>query len=167
MTTIILVALGIILAAVAVLAVIFWGGSGFNEGKTKAEAGRLVAESVQMEHAVDMFQRVEGHDPGTLAEAGAGCSGDTTSGSAAAANNALVCKKYLTNVPPGASTNSGSVLASWNVDYPNHMIYSDLGTDDNATKICVMARKQLHLSNPETIPQCTPTLGENEPCCTK
>lgn len=154
MTTIILVSIGILLALVATLAVIFWGGSGFQDGKTKAEAGRLVSESVQMEHAVDMFERVEGYEPGN------GQSGTP-------ASQDLLTKKYMTNIPPGAVTNSAGDPSSWTVDYDNKMIYSDLGTDANATKICVMARRQLQRPNPEQIPACTPTLGENEPCCTK
>lgn len=83
MTSIILVLIGVLLAAFAALSVVFYGGDAFNAGNTKAAAATLVNMGENVRHAADLYRMMEGGD--------------------AADVGALVDKGYLKQVPaPGA-----------------------------------------------------------------
>lgn len=83
MISIILVIIGILLAALAALFVVFYGGDAFNAGNAKAAAATIVNMGQNVRHAADLYRMMEGAD----AE-------DVTS---------LIAKGYLAQAPqPGA-----------------------------------------------------------------
>lgn len=136
MTTTILVSIGILIAAAAAMMTIFYGGDAFFSGRINSEASRLVVEGSQLERAVDAFVIQEGRRPGD---------GVTP----ALMEQELIVKKYL-RIPP-AGTNK-----SWVIDYNNEMIHVDLGPveSDEARRVCLAARRQLKLPNPNYIYRC-------------
>ena len=156
MTTILLVILGVLLAAASVLFVVYYGGDAFGSGKIEAEAGRLVSESAQMEAALELFYRQEGHYP--------------TSDDPVAE---LMAAGYLSHEPLGTRT---SIRDRWKIDYDAGMIRALLGSvgEEESENICLKARQQLDL--PETgtatgIYRCDGSdspggiLPGREPCC--
>ena len=156
MTTILLVILGVLLAAASVLFVVYYGGDAFGGGKTEAEAGRLVSEGAQMEAALELFYRQEGHYP--------------TSDDPVAE---LMTAGYLSHEPLGTRT---SMPDRWKIDYDAGMIRAQLGlTDEEETMdICLKARQQLELPDTGTelgVYKCDGTdspggvLPGREPCC--
>lgn len=156
MTTIILVILGVLLAAAAVLFVIYYGGDAFGNGHIEAEAGRLVGEGAQMEAALELFYRQEGHYPTSddpIAE--------------------LIAAGYLDFQPLGTRTTEAD---RWAINYDAGMIMARLGTtgSEESANICLKARQQLDLPAANTatgIYRCDGTdspggkLGGREPCC--
>ena len=156
MTTILLVILGVLLAAAAVLFVVYYGGDAFGNGRIEAEAGRLVGEGAQMEAALELYYRQEGHYPRSsdpVAE--------------------LIAAGYLTHAPLGTRTQEKD---RWAIDYDAQMIRALLGTTDNedTMSICLKARQQLDLPAANTstgVYRCDGTdspngrLGGREPCC--
>lgn len=152
MTTVILVSIGILLAAVAALSMFFWGGSAYNTSHDKADAARLVGDSVQIEAAMQAYRAQEGKMPGS----GTGASDPT-------ALQELISKKYLTSVPPGLKQGSSQ---DWKIDWNYGIARSTIGdaTDATAMDICQQARQQLHL--PGTPLRCDDsTISNKEPCC--
>ena len=152
MTTTILVTIGILIAAAAALMTVFYGGDAFNNGKTNAEAARLVVEGAQMERAVGAFVAQEGRRPGD---------GVTP----ALIEEELIRKRYLREVPLGARQ-------PWVIDYDNRMIHADLGAVENkqAKDVCLAARRQLDLPEPNKVFRCDGSdyggaLPSREPCC--
>ena len=156
MTTILLVILGVLLAAASVLFVIYYGGDAFGGGKIEAEAGRLVSEGAQMEAALELFYRQEGHYP--------------TSDDPVAE---LMTAGYLSHEPLGTRT---SMPDRWKIDYDAGMIRAQLGlTDEEETMdICLKARQQLELPDTGTelgVYKCDGSdspgglLPGREPCC--
>lgn len=156
MTTILLVILGVLLAAAAVLFVVYYGGDAFGNGKIEAEAGRLVSEGAQMEAALELFYRQEGHYP--------------TSEDPVAE---LMAAGYLSHEPLGTRT---ATVDRWRIDYDAGMIRALLGPSDSeeSSSICLKARQQLELPVANTatgIYRCDGTdspggrLSGREPCC--
>lgn len=156
MTTIILVILGVLLAAAAVLFVIYYGGDAFGNGHIEAEAGRLVGEGAQMEAALELYYRQEGHYP--------------TSDDPVAE---LIAAGYLDYQPLGTRTTEAD---RWSINYDAGMILARLGTTESeeSSSICLKARQQLNLpvANTSTgIYRCDGTdspggkLAGREPCC--
>ena len=156
MTTIILVILGVLLAAAAVLFVIYYGGDAFGNGHIEAEAGRLVGEGAQMEAALELYYRQEGHYP--------------TSDDPVAE---LIAAGYLDYQPLGTRTTEAD---RWAINYDAGMILARLGTTDHeeSTSICLKARQQLDLPAANTstgIYRCDGSdspggrLAGREPCC--
>lgn len=179
MTTIILVSVGVLLAAVAALMMFFYGGEAFNGGDVKAEAARLVGEGVQIQAAFQAFRAQEDRTPGT----GVGVD--------ARAIKDLLCKEYLDQVPKGLNNDNVSYTEAecanpsvvkegsspWKVDYTRGIARSVVGNayaDDGVTKsrayeICQAARREMKLitaANPEPM-SCDPNSGISnaEPCC--
>ena len=156
MTTILLVIMGVLLAAAAVLFVVYYGGDAFGSGKTEAEAGRLVSEGAQMEAALELFYRQEGHYP--------------TSDDPVAE---MMTAGYLSHEPLGTRTSEPD---RWAIDYNAGMIKAKLGlTDEEETmNICLKARQQLELPDTGTelgVYKCDGSdspggiLPGREPCC--
>ena len=156
MTTILLVIMGVLLAAAAVLFIVYYGGDAFGNGRVEAEAGRLVGEGAQMEAALELFYRQEGHYP--------------TSDDPVAE---LIAAGYLTHAPLGTRTQEKD---RWAVDYAAGMIRAKLGdtASEDSLAICTKAREQLDLPSTGTstgIYRCDGTdspggrLGGREPCC--
>ena len=156
MTTIILVILGVLLAAAAVLFVIYYGGDAFGNGHIEAEAGRLVGEGAQMEAALELYYRQEGHYP--------------TSDDPVAE---LIAAGYLDYQPLGTRTTEAD---RWAINYDAGMILARLGTTghEESTSICLKARQQLDLPAANTstgIYRCDGSdspggrLAGREPCC--
>jgi len=156
MTTIILVILGVLLAAAAVLFVVYYGGDAFGNGHIEAEAGRLVGEGAQMEAALELYYRQEGHYP----------RGDDPVAE-------LISAGYLDMNPMGTRTTDPD---KWSINYDAGMILARLGTTDHeeTTNICLKARQQLDLPKANTstgIYRCDGTdspggrLSGREPCC--
>lgn len=174
MTTIILVAIGVVIAAAAALMMIYYGGNAFGVNEVRAEAGRLVNEGAQVQYATDLFYRERGEMPGA-----------TTNG--ATGMQELIDEKYLTHNPQGAVNPDGSV-EKWKLEYgTDGMIYSKLGTisSQRSLDVCREARRQLKYEDvvptgqpyagqiaiykcdgsdyPRSHP--TGTLPDREPCC--
>jgi len=156
MTTIILVILGVVLAAAAALFIVYYGGDAFGNGRIEAEAGRLVSESSQVEAALELYYRQEGHYP----------RGDDPV-------EELIAAGYLTHAPLGTRT---TLPDRWKIDYDAEMIRALLGTtdDDEAVNICLTARQQLDLPEANTasgVYRCDGSdspngrLAGREPCC--
>jgi len=147
MTTIILVAIGILIAAAAALMMIFFGGDAFGNNAKRADAARLVSEGAQIQYATDMYYRQEGEMPG-LGSNGAQAIQD------------LLAKKYLTNVPRGFVSSDGTVN-DWKMDYgTDGMIYSHVGlsSDAGALDLCREARHQLKYT--DVVPDGQPNAGK-------
>ena len=156
MTAIILVILGVLLAAASVLFVIYYGGDAFGNGHIEAEAGRLVGESAQMEAALELYYRQEGAYP--------------TSDDPVAE---LIASGYLDYQPLGTRTTETD---RWAIDYDVGMIRAKLGTTDHdeTMDICLKARQQLDLPEASTstgVYRCDGSdspggrLAGREPCC--
>jgi len=181
MTTIILVAIGILIAAAAAYFVIFYGGEAFNGGEVKAEAARLVSEGQQISYATDMFYRQEDRLPGQTADGK--LDGDL-------AIKELRDKDYIPTAPAGARlTNSDT----WKMEYgKDGMIYTKIGqvVGDSAPtaekrayeasmNVCRQARKQLAFMDYEKVYKCDGTdysdaswhtrgtIPDREPCCVR
>ncbi|MFZ3481743.1 hypothetical protein [Sphingomonas sp. 3-13AW] len=165
MTTVILLIIGILIAAVAALMMYFWGGDAYNESHVKAEAARLVTEGGQLESAVSLYQIQEGELPGD----GVGLDDK--------AMQDLISKKYLTHRPAGARDKDGTPRV-WTVDYDMGIIRTTVGPaeDGQSVGVCLQARKQLRLaaaSTPSGVYQCDGSdypgnpggLPGREPCC--
>lgn len=177
MTTIILVAIGIVLAGLAAFFVIFYGGDAFGEGATKSEAARLVGEGQQISYATDLFYRQEDRMPGQKSDG-------TLDG--ALAIQELRDRDYLPIAPVGSKLTN---VDGWKMEYgTDGMIYSKLGasTTEAALNVCRQARKQLEYKDPALdfdadgkirVFKCdgsdynrahpAGTLPDREPCCIK
>lgn len=175
MTTIILVSIGVLIAAVAALFVIFYGGDAFNETDSKAEAARLVGEGVQIQAAYQAFRAQEDRMPGK-----------TDTGVDSFAVKDLMCKKYLDRMPKGLNAKNSVSYSDeecadedlvkadgtpWKIDYRYGIARSIVGiakdedgNDTKATEICRAARKQMNLEgNPK---RCDAgDISNLEPCC--
>ena len=62
MTSIILVLVGILLATLAALFVVFYGGQAFNSGNTRAAATSLVNMGQNVRHAAELHRLTEGEE---------------------------------------------------------------------------------------------------------
>lgn len=155
MTTVILTIIGILLASAATLMVVFYGGSAFTSSASQAEAARLVVEGDQIAKAIDSYTMQEGRLPG-----------DNAGLSSNAVASDLMSKKFLSSMPKGHDN-------PWIIDYPNQMIRVDVGSvnDPGAKAVCVAARKQLKMPNPDTVYKCDGSdspagqFNAKEPCC--
>lgn len=187
MTTIILVSIGVLIAAVAALFVIFYGGDAFTTGEKRAEAARLVSEGQQISNATTLFYHQVGRLPGEET--------DGTLNSSKALKE-LLDNDYLDKVPQGSRLTN---KADWLMEYgTDGMIYSKLGvmvdmSDPNVSKdaktaataaldVCREARKQLQYTDTDAdgklmvykcdgsnYPRSHPegTLPDREPCCVR
>lgn len=151
MTNIILVIIGILLAGVAALMMIFYGGDAFGESNAEAEAATLITQSSQINAAFDLYRAQTDSYPGD--ENGEG------------AMEELVENDYLSVVPHPPSGNN-TYDRGWKVDYQRGIARSTLGdTDDRAaSSVCAKAREQMGFTgNPK---QCDdPSLTRLDPCC--
>src|SRR5579875_1601388 len=107
MTTIVLVTIGVLLAAASALMTVWYGGSAFGRGRDQADAARLLAEGAQIEKATDLYRSSTGRSPD-------------------AANPSdpfqpLLDKRFMVKQPLGD-------IGHWVIDYPDHMIRADLGS---------------------------------------
>lgn len=138
MTTIILVAIGVLVAAAAALMIVFYGGAAFGAGETRAQAARLVGEGAQLSHAADLYYRQEERLPGEgAADPGAAAIVDLKEG------------QYIPVMPAGFVDASGA-RQDWRFDYSGAgMIYARLGTstDESALSVCREARRQLGMTD--------------------
>jgi hypothetical protein len=168
MTTIILVAIGVLIAAAAAIMILFYGGDAFGENEIRAEAGRLVSEGQQISYATRLFYQQEERLPGLQPNG-------TLDG--AAGLQELVAKKYIPQLPPGSKLTQED---GWKLEYgTDGMIYSSLGAfDDEASlNVCREARRQLNYNDSQTVYKCdgsdypyshpAGTLPDREPCCIK
>ena len=63
MTSIVLVTLGVLLAAVAALMVVYYGGDAYNSANARAAANTLVNAGENVRHAVERYRMQEGGEP--------------------------------------------------------------------------------------------------------
>lgn len=157
MTTIILVILGVLIAAAAVLFMLYYGGDGYTNAYVEAEAARLVGEGQQISSALELHYRQEGFFPrGTdpIEE--------------------LIGSKYLTHRPLGKR--DAEEADKWAINYDAGMVRLKLGKtdDDQSMKVCLKARQQLDLPEANTASgayRCDGSdspggkLSGREPCC--
>jgi hypothetical protein len=177
MTTIILVIIGVLIAAASALFMVFYGGSALDGGRQKAEAARLVSEGVQIQAAVQAFRVQEQRMPG-----------NDGSGIDAIALWDLACpnsdgQKYLTQIPKGTAAtpptfNCGSrplptdtIESPWKIDYRYGIARSVIGQakDANGNEleaygICRAARKSAGLTG-DPVRCADPGISNAEPCC--
>lgn len=178
MTTIILVIVGVLIAAASALFMIYYGGEIFGEGATRAEAARLVSEGQQISYATSLYYRQEGKMPGLMPDG-------QLNGAQALID--LQQKDYIESLPAGSKLVDAD---DWNMEYgTDGMIYTRVGpyaplgpgdapeTTDAALNVCKQARKQLGYSNFENVYRCDGTdyfdsswhtrgtLPDREPCC--
>lgn len=154
MTNLILVTLGVMLAAGTALMVTFYGGTAFTETRKSGEASRIIVESAQIASAFDAYVKRERRLPG-----GGGSSDD--------AIDDLIANDYLDEIPEGARA------SGWSIDYNAGMIYSILGeaSNDENVEICRLARAQIRLPEPDKVYKCDGSdypggkLPQREPCC--
>lgn len=179
MTTIILVSIGVLIAAAAALFVIFYGGNAFDESATKAEASRLVSEGAQIEHATTLYYQQEGRLPGMRN----GVLDDTQALFDLQGKGTPDDKSddYLSTVPGGPKL---TTTAEWTMQYGDDgMIYSRLGlqSDKAAMDVCRQARRQMGFKDqkdgdiavykcngsdyPDAKWKGAGTLPPDEPCC--
>lgn len=158
MTKIILVVIGVLLAAVAALMTIFYGGDVYTKYSVEAEAARLVNESAQIENAVEIFYVEKGRLPGQ---------GEQDQN--VDPIQSLIDSKYLSEAPKG----NDDLTGDWSIDYTEGHIHSTIGTIDSpaAMDVCHAARRQLNFPNPENVLQCDGSdspggkLNGLDPCC--
>lgn len=179
MTTIILVAIGILIAAAAAYFVIFYGGDAYNGGEVKAEAARLVSEGQQISYATDLFYRQEDRMPGQKSDG-------TLDGTLAVQE--LKDKNYIPISPAGSKLTN---VDNWKMEYgKDGMIYTKIGqvagadasrdekrAYDASIAVCRQARKQLAFKDYDQVYKCDGsdysdaawhgrgTLPDREPCC--
>ena len=171
MTTIILVSIGVLIAAAAALFMVFYGGDAFNGSDAKAQATRLVGEGVQIQAAYQAYRAQEDKLPGN------------GTGVDVRALKDLVCQNYLTHVPRGvgeaqppafdcdSSAVPSSTESPWKIDYYYGIARSVVGpvknadgSDGSALAICRAARRSQGLSGEPK--RCdAPGIDNNEPCC--
>lgn len=150
MTTIILTIIGILLAALAVMGVMYWGGSSFTGSDSKAAATTLVSHTVQIETAMRGYRLQYGKYPGD--ELGNG------------ALQELVDKDYLDRIPTSPVKTSYST--DWKMDYQRGIVRSTIGdaSDDKAEEVCGVLRTRMGFSGSPK--QCDdPSLDNKDPCC--
>ena len=179
MTTIILVAIGVLIAAAAALFVIFYGGDAFSDSAVRAEASRLVSEGSQIEHATTLYYQQEGKLPGLRD----GKLDDQMAlydlqGKATPNDKS---DDYLSSVPMGTKL---TTTADWTMKYGDDgMIYSRLGleSDKGAMDVCRQARRSMGFpagadgsmavykcngaDYPDAKWKAAQTLPPDEPCC--
>lgn len=174
MTTIILVVIGVLIAALSVFFVVFYGGSAFNSSDDKADAARLVGEGVQIQAAFQAYRAQEDKTPGS------------GTGVDEKALKDLLCSKYLTHMPTGisggdqpyyteaecASPTVKSSSSAWKIDYNYGIARSVVGDAKNADGsnskaygICQAARKQLKFSGEPKRCDDPNGIDNKEPCC--
>jgi len=158
MTKIVLVIIGIMLAAAAAIMTVFFGGDAYQASFLRAEAARLVNEGAQLTYATDFYMRQEGKLPG------AGIDNEKAMAD-------LVEKQYLSGAPKGMGLPKSA--GEWRFDFDEGMIKSVVGpsSDEDNMMICVEARKQLQIEEPEKVLKCDGSdhpkgrLSFLDPCC--
>ena len=189
MTTIILVSIGVLIAAAAALFIVFYGGDAFSVGEKKAEAARLVSEGQQISNATTLFYHQVGRLPGQDEN-------DKSKLNSSLALKELLDNDYIDKRPVGAKLTN---KAEWAMEYgTDGMIYSKLGTmvdqsdpaisseaksaSTAALDVCREARRQLEYKDVDAngdlkvykcdgsdYPRAHPagTLPDREPCCVR
>lgn len=136
MTGIVLVIVGILLAAAAALFVVFYGGDAYNAGNARAAAATIVNMGENVRHAADLYRMQEGGEAPDMA--------------------ALVAQKYLTQAPDPGSL--GRPLATWRTMRPVGGGVVDAYVMDGVDeKVCREINRQTGNADP---------LAENAPVAT-
>lgn len=150
MTTIILTIIGILIAGLGALAVIYYGGFGFEESRNKALATTMISHSNQIDAAMTTYQAEYGKNIIVEYED--------------EALNKLVEKGYLGSIPQ--SPMSTTVSNQWKFDAGRGIVRSALGTvdDEQANNVCRAARERYGLSG-DPLSCDDPALSNKDPCC--
>lgn len=159
MTTVFMIAIGVLIAAASAFVLISYGGESMLAADSRAEAARLISESAQMQHAFELYYHQVGKYPAAGEDADA-------------VLDELLAKEYLASAPIGNPRLSAGAGA-WTVDYEAGMIRAEVGDaeDDYALEVCRQARGQLNLARPDHVYQCDGSdypggqLSSLEPCC--
>lgn len=177
MTTIILVIIGVLIAAASALFMVFYGGTALDSSRQKSEAARLVSEGVQIQAAVQAYRVQEQRMPGL----------DGTGVDSVALWD-LSCpnsdgQTYLQQIPKGVNTtaptfdcktrptSTNGLASPWKIDYNYGIARSVIGQAKDAQGneleaygICRAARKSAGLSGDPL--RCDATgISNSEPCC--
>lgn len=150
MTTIILVIVGVLIAAVAALFIIFYGGDAFDGSTAEAEANTIVSQATQINAAHTIFRVEKGRNPGQA------------DGSGALAE--LVEEDYLDSIPRrpfGTEYDS-----EWKIDYDKGIARTTLGSadDERAQLVCSAARKRAGFEGePKSCDDAS--ISGVDPCC--
>ena len=176
MTTIILVIIGVLIAAASALFMVFYGGDALDQSNQRAEATRLVNEGVQIQSAVQAFRVQEQRMPGL----------DGTGVDAVALWD-LSCQtaaheRYLDQIPKGMKeapptfdcsrrpTAAAGLESPWKIDYNYGIARSVIGEamvggkETQAYGICRAARKQAGLTG-DPLRCDAAAISKSEPCC--
>lgn len=121
MTGIILVLIGVLLAALAALFVVFYGGEAFNSGNTKAAAATIVNMGENVKHASDLYRATKGSDADGV--------------------DALVSQGYLSRAPEPASL--GRAETEWRTIRPvNAVPFRGYVIDGVDPQVCMEINRQ-------------------------
>lgn len=150
MTKIILVIIGILLAAVAALMTAYYGGDAFTSSYDEAESTTLVNQSVQIDTAFRLFYTDKGRYPGNTDGTGA--------------LNELIESDYLESVPD--VPNDRAPERDWRIDYNRGIARSVIGQADNdqSQEVCRKARLKFNLTG-DPLSCDDPALTRMDPCC--
>lgn len=150
MTKIILVIIGILLAAVAALMTAYYGGNAFTSSYEEAESTTLVNQSVQIDSAFRLFYTEKGRFPGNPDGTGA--------------MDELISSEYLESVPD--VPNDRVAARDWRIDYERGIARSVIGEtgDDEAQDVCRKARLKFNLTG-DPLSCDDPALTKSDPCC--
>ncbi len=150
MTTIILTIIGVLIAAAAVLFLIFYGGDAYSDSTAEAEAATMITQSTQINAAFDIYKAEKGKNPGNADGTGA--------------LDDLVENDYLTQIPPRPANNNYS--PDWIIDYRLGMARTTLGRSDDevANKVCEKARARMGMKG-DPLRCDDPSMSSVDPCC--
>jgi len=150
MTKIILVIIGILLAAVAALMTTYYGGDAFTSSYDEAESTTLINQSVQIDTAFRLFYTEKGRFPGNPDGTGA--------------MNELIDADYLESVPD--VPNDRAPQRDWRIDYERGIARSVIGEtgNDEAQEVCRKARSKFNLTG-DPLSCDDPALTRMDPCC--
>lgn len=159
MSNVLMGIVGLVLAIGLAIAGALYFGDRFSASWSEAEATRYISEGAQIAQAYELFLINEGRLPDAEADA---INGWTSSD---AKIMQLKNMGYLKDVPLGGNQH-GDHTQAWHLDETHGAVLTYIGENDQSRRICVRARMQAGMFEPEQIKQCSASdLETNDPCC--
>ena len=159
MSNVLLGVIGVILFIGLALAGALLLGERFTDSKNEAEAARYMSEGAQIAQAYELYRLNEGRYPDAPADPDRGLT---------ASDAKIVQLKdtgYLKDIPLGGKP-SGSNSQTWYIDETRSAALTYIGDDTTSKDICINARKQAGMPDPENVLECTAdNIANNDPCC--
>lgn len=143
---------GVVIVVGLALAGALFLGDRFKEASNDAEAARYIAEGKQISHAYELYGLQEGDYP----------QGENSDEKMAQ----LINGGYLKSNPLGGGRAQPGNSSAWYIDDATGSALTFIGEDQTARNICVQARIQSNMPDPQNIKQCAANdLLTNDPCC--